>query len=69
MVEFIDWTKMTLGKDDFDEEQAMQENRKQEKREAILQKANERLIKKNKESGDMLDDPNTEDGAVGNLFS
>ena len=44
------------------------ERKRQEKREAILKKANERLIKKNKENGDMLDDPNIEDGAVGNLF-
>lgn len=68
MVEFIDWVKNSLGRSDFDDEQALQENKKQEKREAILKKANERLVKKNKDSGDMLDDPNTEDGAVGNLF-
>ena len=58
-----------LSESTFSPMKTRQNKRKrQEKREAILKKANERLIKKNKENGDMLDDPNIEDGAVGNLF-
>ncbi|CAI4351557.1 ASN_HP2_G0011410.mRNA.1.CDS.1 [Saccharomyces cerevisiae] len=68
MIDFIDWVKSTSGKEDGNVDHAGDERKRQEKREAILKKANERLIKKNKENGDMLDDPNIEDGAVGNLF-
>ncbi|SCW01216.1 LAFE_0D07646g1_1 [Lachancea fermentati] len=65
MVEFIDWIKTVNGNgEDHDED----DKKRQEKRQAVLQRANERLIKKNKEQGDLLDDPNTEDGAMGSLF-
>lgn len=66
MVEFIDWIKAVNGgaEEDNDED----DRKVQEKRQAILQRANERLVKKNKDQGDIFDDPNTEDGAFGNLF-
>ena len=66
MVEFIDWIKAVNGSAEEDNDE---DDRKiQEKRQAILQRANERLVKKNKDQGDIFDDPNTEDGAFGNLF-
>lgn len=69
MIEFIDWIKAAKGGDDDEENgHAAAENKRQEKRAAILKKANEKLVKKHKEDGDMLDDPNTEDAAFGNLF-
>lgn len=70
MIEFIDWIKVAKGGEDADEANShgATENKRQEKRDAILKKANERLIKKKKEDGDILDDPNTEDAAFGNLF-
>ncbi|AEY96893.1 FAEL094Cp [Eremothecium gossypii FDAG1] len=65
MVDFIEWIKAVKGDpEDVNED----DNKKRERREAVLARANERLIKKNKDQGDMLDDPNTEDGAFGRLF-
>ncbi|SCU82104.1 LANO_0B05116g1_1 [Lachancea nothofagi CBS 11611] len=66
MVEFIDWIKTVNGQGT--EEQDEDDKKRQEKRQAILERANERLIKQNKEQKDLLDDPNTEDGAFGSLF-
>ncbi|QLQ80694.1 hypothetical protein HG537_0E00470 [Torulaspora globosa] len=69
MIEFIDWIKAASGRDDEDEsEHRAAETKRQEKRAAILKKASERLVRKQKEDGDILDDPNTEDAAFGNLF-
>lgn len=69
MIEFIDWIKAANGKNDDDENgHSAAENRRQEKRAATLKKASERLVKKHKEDGDILDDPNTEDAAFGSLF-
>ncbi|AET41312.1 karyopherin MSN5 Ecym_8016 [Eremothecium cymbalariae DBVPG len=65
MVDFIEWIKTFNG--DVDEDH-QDENKTRERREAVLARANERLVKKNKDQGDMLDDPNTEDAAFGHLF-
>lgn len=67
MIEFVDWVKTANGKED-DANEILEAKKKEEKREAVLKKANERLVKKNKESGDLFDQPGTEDGAVGTLF-
>ena len=66
MIEFIDWIKTVNGNatEDHDED----DKKRNEKRRVILERANERLITKNKEQKDILDDPNTEDGAFGSLF-
>ncbi|SCU91765.1 LADA_0F11892g1_1 [Lachancea dasiensis] len=66
MVEFVDWIKTVNGQghDERDED----DKKRQEKRQIILERANERLIKPNKEQKDLLDDPNTEDAAFGSLF-
>ena len=70
MIEFIEWVKTSLGKNDNEEfDIGVVERKRQERRAAILQKANEKLVNKNKESGDIFDDPNTEDAAFGNLFN
>lgn len=53
---------------DDDDNENPSEHRRQARRDAILQKASDKLIKKNKDAGDILDDPNTEDAAFGNLF-
>ncbi|SCU98478.1 LAFA_0G18184g1_1 [Lachancea sp. 'fantastica'] len=66
MVEFIDWIKVVNGRAQDDDDG--DDKKRQEKREAILERANERLIKQNKDQKDLLDDPNTEDGAFGSLF-
>ncbi|EDO14951.1 hypothetical protein Kpol_365p7 [Vanderwaltozyma polyspora DSM 70294] len=69
MIDFIDWVKNSTGRNDPDDfDHGVAERKKQEKRAAVLQRANEKLIQKNKETGDMLDDPNTEDAAFGSLF-
>ncbi|QLL33136.1 hypothetical protein HG536_0E00460 [Torulaspora globosa] len=69
MIEFIDWIKAANGRDDEEEdENRATETKRQEKRAAILKKASERLVRKQKEDGDILDDPNTEDAAFGSLF-
>ncbi|QLG72013.1 hypothetical protein HG535_0C03660 [Zygotorulaspora mrakii] len=70
MVEFIDWVKAARGDADADDVNCHSaiENNRQQKREATLKKANERLVRKQKEDGDILDDPNTEDAAFGSLF-
>ncbi|AMD19775.1 HCL376Wp [Eremothecium sinecaudum] len=65
MVDFIEWIK-TINNDASQD--VADDSKKQERRAAVLAKANERLVKKNKYQGDMLDDPNTEDGAFGHLF-
>ncbi|KAM3162465.1 Importin N-terminal domain-containing protein [Lachancea thermotolerans] len=67
MVEFIDWIKTVNGNNLEDQDD--DDKRRQEKRQILLERANERLIKKNKEQKDILDDPNTEDGAFGSLFT
>lgn len=68
MVEFIDWIKTANGNNDDEDSEHSPEHKRQERRDAILQRANENLVKKNKDNGDILDDPNTEDAAFGNLF-
>ncbi|CCF58133.1 hypothetical protein KAFR_0D04860 [Kazachstania africana CBS 2517] len=69
MLEFFDWMKQVDGHvTDNDDSHAAQERKRQEKREANLRKANEKLVQKNKEAGDLLDDPSTENAAFGNLF-
>ncbi|SCU83621.1 LAMI_0C03928g1_1 [Lachancea mirantina] len=66
MIEFIDWIKTVKGtKDDHEDED---DRKHHERRQAVLRRANERLIRKNKDQGDILDDPNTEDGAFATLF-
>lgn len=67
MVDFIEWIK-TMNGNNNDDGSEDDEKKRREKRESILAKANERLIKKNKDHVDMLNDPTTEDGAFGNLF-
>ncbi|CCE64360.1 hypothetical protein TPHA_0H01540 [Tetrapisispora phaffii CBS 4417] len=69
MIEYIEWVKNSLNiNEDEGTDRVAEERRRKEKREATLQKANDRLVNKNKESGDILDDPNTEDAAFGTLF-
>lgn len=69
MIDFFDWVKRTNGTiDDNDENVAAVEKRRQERREANLMKATQKLVQKNKDPTDILDDPSTENGAVSNLF-
>ncbi|CCH58132.1 hypothetical protein TBLA_0A03320 [Henningerozyma blattae CBS 6284] len=70
MVEFIDRIKQIYNTDESEGvDHATVERRRQEKREATIKKATERLVQKNKDTaGDILDDPNTEDANLGNLF-
>ena len=70
MIEFLDWIKTANGTNDEGDvsHAAALERKRQEKRDASLKKATERLVKKNKDDGDMLDDPATEDAAFGSLF-
>ncbi|KAH3899133.1 probable Protein MSN5 [Saccharomycodes ludwigii] len=67
MLEYLDWVKTGNGKNTGADED--NEESRKKKRQAILKKASERLMKKNKDEGDMMNDPTVEDGAVASLFS
>ncbi|CCD23840.1 karyopherin MSN5 NDAI_0C01790 [Naumovozyma dairenensis CBS 421] len=70
MYDFFDWIRTVNGKNDVndDESLALHEKKRLERRDAVLKRAAERLVKKNKPNADVLDDPSTEDGAIGTLF-
>lgn len=69
MVEYFDYIKSKNGaSDDAGHDAVSEEKKRQEKREANLMRANQKLIQKNKGPTDLLDDPSTENDAIGNLF-
>lgn len=69
MVDFFDYVKKNNGTpNDKDDDVVSEERKRQEKREANLLKATQKLVQKNKGPTDLLDDPSTESDAMGNLF-
>lgn len=69
MIEYFDFVKEASGnKDELEDTHGNVERKRQEKREANLRKVNEKLIQKQNDQSDLLDDPTTENGAFSNLF-
>ena len=70
MIDYFDYIKRNNGVLNENEESDVvaNERKRQEKREANLLKATQKLVQKNKEPTDLLDDPSTENDAMGNLF-
>lgn len=69
MVEFIDQVKQLYGEaNPDDEDHATLERKNKEKRDAMIAKAQERLVQKRKDNTDIFDEPGTEDTGVGRLF-
>ncbi|CAB4251868.1 similar to Saccharomyces cerevisiae YDR335W MSN5 Karyopherin involved in nuclear import and export of proteins, including import of replication protein A and export of Swi6p, Far1p, and Pho4p [Maudiozyma barnettii] len=69
MVDYFDYIRRNNGtSNDNDDDVVADERKRQEKREANLLKATQKLVQKNKGPTDLLDDPSTENDAMGNLF-
>lgn len=66
--EFVDWMKDIYGDNDESHFSTDQEARVKERREAVLARANERLIGKHKPESDMFEDPNVEGEVLSGLF-
>lgn len=67
-VGFIDWMKDIYGDQDDSHFTADHEAKTKERREAILARAGEQLLGKNKPESNMLEDPNLEGDVLGGLF-
>lgn len=65
---FVDWMKDIYGDQDESHFITDQEAKVKERREAVLARANEQLLGKNKPESNMLEDPNIEGDVLGGLF-